>query len=147
MVQDIKIADICGNVVCIAFGKLEIPEEEDSDHQAKYSGHVLEFESEGSHGGSQVRHRDRVVTKWPRRKTITAGGCEQGIFRWIFEVESVSLGWGGASEELVEDVIRALFVCKAAEPRLVQAKCEHLGATKSTTLVEMELEIASVARG
>src|SRR6266700_2196766 len=98
MVQDMAIDDICGNVVGIAFGKLEVPEEEDSDHQAKYGGHVLEFESQRSHGGSQVRHCNRVVTKWPRRKTIAPRGCEEGIFRWILEGEGVSLRWGCASE-------------------------------------------------
>jgi len=45
-----SIDNICSNVVGIAFGKLEVPEEENGDHQAKYRGHVLEFESQRSHG-------------------------------------------------------------------------------------------------
>jgi len=59
----------------------------------------------------------------------------------------ISFGGGCASEELIENVVCSLLVAKAVQSGLVETICKDFGAADAATVIEMEFEEPTMARG
>ena len=108
---------------------------------------MFRLEPKRPHRHANLFHRDGIVAEWPTaREPVTSRRCEQRIVGRILERKVIPLLWRSASQELIKDVERALFVGEPSKTRLVERKCEHLGTLDAAALVEVQLEPTAVAR-
>jgi hypothetical protein len=147
VVQNMRVCDVSRNVLSVGLQELQISQNQDSHEEGEHRGYVLGFEAKNPKCGSKITVSDGVVAERASRQPVTAARGEKRVIGNVFKGPGISLLWSGSGEKLVEDVVCSFLVRKVVETGFIKAISQNLCGGNTASVVEKELEVASVTRG